>query len=184
MGSPALPLPTAATGETAGCQDSQPGEGPAAERFRSAVDPQDSPDRPLRGHLCCPSAGSYPSDFARGQASGAGPGRPCTRGGHLEMDLFQENGSWVHLSSRACPDPALSLSVTGSQLSSVTSGTAFPAACWVYRSRWPKSGASPSSQVPSPAAYPTCPVQPCLWPQGSQGREREEGATTSPPEAF
>lgn len=28
---------------------------------------------------------------ARGQASGAGPGRLCTRGGHLEMDLFQEN---------------------------------------------------------------------------------------------
>lgn len=42
------------------------------------------------------------------------------------MDLFQENGSWVHLSSRACPDPAaLSLSLTGTQLSSVTSGLRF-----------------------------------------------------------
>lgn len=26
------------------------------------VDPQDTPDRSLCGHLCCPSAGSYPSD--------------------------------------------------------------------------------------------------------------------------
>lgn len=66
----------------------------------------------------------------------------------------------------------------GTQLSSVTSGTAVPVACWVYRSRWPKGGASPSSQVPSP-----CVLSNHAYDHPKQERRARGGATTGSPEA-